>query len=103
MTYLVPAFVIPNRQKPGHKCMCEIHGKFIAGEIVRVSRTHRILVNTDTRSHWLPPNAYVLILSDMVSDWRITNQQHLANYFPNFRDEATTYAKMNAVDIELKH
>lgn len=77
--------------------MCEFYGKFIAGEILRVSRTHRMLVKTDARSHWLPPTAYVLIFSGDESEWRITNQIHLANYFTDFLGNAINFAKTNGI------
>ena len=100
---LINAIHIHNANKPGMYAMCEHYGQFIFGKIIRVTRTKKTLIQTDTRVHTIPKSSIsILIFSESTlhrESNTIASLRHLENYLPNFYHEA--FAKCYDMGIKL--
>lgn len=82
---LINSHRINNANKKGYFCMSECFGQFVFGQIVRVTNSKRIIVQSELREHTLPKSCDILIFSESKFGYdKIDNTWTLRHYFPNF-------------------
>jgi hypothetical protein len=86
---LINSYRIDNANKKGHFCMAECFGQFVFGQIIRVTNSKRIIIQSELREQVLPKSCDILFFSASKFEYdKIDNTLTLRDYFPNFFADA---------------